>query len=447
MPPWRNGKTAKEFRAVLGRKPMVGLFGVGLEEQYRWKDSVQSDAEIRIWALDGIANGARPWFSKFSGALHDPRWLKPVEDLYVWHAKNEKYLRHETPIARVALVYSQQTAWFYGGERANAKVEDHALGWYQALVEARIPFEMVHDRLLDAERTKQFKTLILPNIAALSAAQCDQLRAFVKNGGSIIATYETSLYDEFGVRRKDFGLSDLFGVKWSGRLEGPMQNSYLTLEHQTAPHHPLLKGLEDAPRIINGASRVVVEANEKFGQMPVTLIPSYPDLPMEKVYPRQAKTDIAAVYLKEIGTGRVVYFPWDIDRTYWEVLAEDHFKLLRNSVNWATNETPMIEVSGPGLVEVTAWRNRDSIIVHLVNLSNPMAMKGPYREFIPIGEQKISVRLPEGMRAQKTQLLVAGTSPHAEAEEELKITVSSVLDHEVVAIDICAKSEVEMNRS
>jgi len=168
---------------------------------------------------------------------------------------------------------------------------------------------------------------------------------------------------------------------------------------------------------------------------------------MEKVYPRQAKTDIAAVYLKEIGTGRVVYFPWDIDRTYWEVLAEDHFKLLRNSVNWATNETPMIEVSGPGLVEVTAWRNRDSIIVHLVNLSNPMAMKGPYREFIPIGEQKISVRLPEGMRAQKTRLLVAGTSPHAEAEGELKITVSSVLDHEVVAIDICAKSEVEMNRS
>jgi len=74
-------------------------------------------------------------------------------------------------------------------------------------------------------------------------------------------------------------------------------------------------------------------------------------------------------------------------------------------------------------------------------------MKGPYREFIPIGVQKISVRLPEGMRAQKTRLLVAGTSPHAEAEEELKITVSSVLDHEVVAIDICAKSEVEMNRS
>ena len=38
------------------------------------------------------------------------------------------------------------------------------------------------------------------------------------------------------------------------------------------------------------------------------------------------------------GKGRVVYFPWDIDRTFWEVLAVDHGKLLRNAVDWAANE-------------------------------------------------------------------------------------------------------------
>jgi hypothetical protein len=437
MPPWRNGKTVKEYRAVLGKKPMVGLFGVGLEEPYRWKDSVQSDEEIRIWALDGIANGAQPWFSKFSGVLHDRRWLKPVEDLYVWHADNERYLRHESPIARVALVYSQQTAWFYGGEHAEAKVEDHALGWYQALVEARIPFEMVHDRLLDAERTKQFKTLILPNIAALSEAQCDQLRSFVKNGGSLIATHETSLYDEWGVRRKDFGLGDMFGVKWSVKVEGPMQNSYLRLGHEAVPHHPLLRGLEDAPRIINGVSRVVVEPREKFAEVPVTLIPSYPDLPMEEVYPRQPKTNVSEVYLRQVGEGRVLYFPWDVDRTYWEVLCVDHYKLLRNAVEWATNEPSHLEVSGPGLVEVTAWRNRDAIVVHLVNLSNPMATKGPYREFISIGEQVVEVQIPALSTSGKVQLLVARKEPQVERNgSRLRIRVPSVLDHEVVAIDL-----------
>ena len=66
-------------------------------------------------------------------------------------------------------------------------------------------------------------------------------------------------------------------------------------------------------------------------------------------------------------SGRAVSstFPWDIDRTYWEILCLDHFKLLRNAVEWATDESPMVEVSGPGLVEVTAWRNRDAIVIHL----------------------------------------------------------------------------------
>jgi hypothetical protein len=440
--PWANGKNGKEYRATMGRKPIVGLFSVGLEEPHRWKDSVQSEAEIRIWTLDGIANGLRPWFSKFSGVLNDPRWLKVVADIFTWHKKAEHYLRHETPLARVAMVYSQQTAWFYGGSRAEAKVEDHTLGWYQALIEARVQFEMVHDRLLDVANVNQFKTLILPNIAALSDAQCDQLRAFVKNGGSLIATYETSLYDEWGVRRKDFGLADLFGVSWSGQSEGPMQNSYLRLEHEAVPHHPLFVGLEDAPRIVNGVSRLMVEPRAKFGPAPVTLIPSYPDLPMEMVYPRQEKTDIAGIYLRETAgglpsVGRVAYFPWDIDRTFWEVLCVDHFKLLRNTVQWATNEAPLVTVTGPGLLDTTAWRNQDTIVIHLVNLTNPMAMKGPYREFIPVGEQTLKVRLPDGAHARKVHLLVAGKPPRYQRHgSELAITVPSVLDHEVVAIDL-----------
>ena len=436
--PWLNGKNAKEYRATMGRKPVAGLFSVGLEEPYRWKDSVQSDAEIRIWVLDGIANGMRPWFSKFSGVLHDSRWLKVVEEIYDWSYKWEHYLRHESPIARVALVYSQQTAHYYGGSGATAKVEDPTLGWYQALVEARIPFEMVHDRLLDPIHLEPFKALILPNIAALSDRQCDELRAFVHGGGSLIATYETSRYDEWGTLRKDFSLGDLFGASCRGRIEGPMKNSYLRLEHEAVPNHPLLRGLENAPRIINGVYRLEVEPRKRLQEVPLTLIPSYPDLPMEKVFPRQARTDIAEVYLWDLSPGgRVVYFPWDIDRMFWEVLNEDHFKLLRNAVEWATNEKPMIEVTGPGFLEVTAWRNTDSVVVHLVNLTNPMAMKGPYRVFIPVGEQKVTIRLPKGTRAKAAQLLVAEKKPQlAQNGEELTITVPSILDHEVLAIDV-----------
>jgi hypothetical protein len=436
--PWSNGKNAKEYRAAMGSKPVGALFSVGVEEPYRWKDSVQTAPEIRLWVLDAIANGQRPWFSKFCGTLYDKRWLPVVEELYGWHHRNERYLRNVAPMARVAMVYSQQTAQYYGGERARQKVEDHILGYYQALIEARIPFEMVHDRLLDAARLAPFQVLILPNIAALSDLQCRQIREFAERGGSIVATYETSLYDERGVGRPDFGLASLFGASYAGGVDARMMNSYLRLESdpETGWRHPVLAGLEDAGRIINGVSRVHTRPSPEYRNPPLTLIPSYPDLPMEEVFPRQPKTDIPEVYVRQAGAGRVVYFPWDIDRTFWEVLALDHAKLLRNAVDWAAGEPRPVTVEGPGVLDVTVWRQKDSMTVHLVNLTNPMMMKGPLREFLPLPPQQVTIRLPGGQKSRAVRLLASGATPAVQTSPgQVRLTIPAIVDHEVVAID------------
>jgi Hypothetical glycosyl hydrolase 6/Beta-galactosidase trimerisation domain len=421
--PWANGKNGKEYRSTMDAKPIGGIFSVGVEEPYRWKDSVQSAPEIRLWVLDGIANGLRPWFTKFAASLNDRRWLPVVEQLYVWHHKNERYLRNERPLARVALVYSQQTNRFFG------RTEDHTLGYYQALTEARIPFEMVHDQLLDAAHIDQFKVLVFPNIAALSTRQCAQIRDYVNRGGSIVATHQTSLYDESGIRRADFGLADLFGASFDGQIDARMQNSYLRLEN----HHPLLAGLEDTRRIINGVSRV--HTRRTYPDPPLTLIPSYPDLPMEEVFPRVPKTDIPEVFVREIGKSRVVYFPWDIDRTFWEVLSPDHGKLLRNAVTWAANEPQPVTVTGPGILDVTIWKQASSMTVHLVNLTNPMMMKGPLREFLPLPPQTVAIPMPT--RPRSVHFLVSSAAARWQhAAGVVTLTVPSILDHEVVAIDL-----------
>ncbi len=435
--PWTNGRYAKELRATMGRKPIGGIFSVGLEERYRWKDSVQSQAEVRVWVAESIAHGVRPWFTKFSAVLYDRRWLKVVEDLYGWHHRFERYFRNESPIARVGLVYSEQTADFYDRGKQHQNLDDHLKGAYHALVEARIPFEMVHDNLLDPAGLKSFKLLILPNIAALSVEQCRQLSDYVKAGGSLVATFETSLYDEWGEPRPDFGLKEIFGVSHR-KLEGPLRNSYLNLEADpaTGKRHPVLQGLEDAPRIVNGVYRLDVQPLIDFPS-PLTLIPSYPDLPMEDVFPRVQKTTVRELYLREIGSSRVAYFPWDLTRTFWEVLAVDHARLIANTVRWAANEEQPVVVSGPGIIDISAWRQKDSMTVHLVNLTNPMMMKGPIRELIPIGEQSVRIRLPEGKKPRRVQLLVAGAEPRVERPNatELVVNVPSVLAHEVVAID------------
>ncbi|HEY4328410.1 MAG TPA: alpha-amylase family protein, partial [Phycisphaerae bacterium] len=183
MAPWASGKNGKEFRATLGNKPVLGIAALGIDDDHRWKDSVLNEPELRIWIADGLANGLRPWIAKFGGIVYDKRWMPAIEKIYTWQFQNEKYLRNTQNLARVAMVYSQQTGTYYGGANKRSKVEDHELGLYHALVEARIPFEMVHDKLLDAPNIDRYKLLLLPNTAALSDAQCDQLRQYVRRGG------------------------------------------------------------------------------------------------------------------------------------------------------------------------------------------------------------------------------------------------------------------------
>ena len=112
------------------------------------------------------------------------------------------------------------------------RVTDAQNGYYQALVEARIPFEMADDRQLEPQHIGRYRVLVLPDIAALSDRQCQQIRDYVMAGGRIVATGETSLYDETGKRRANFGLADLFGCDYVKTTDG-VKNSYLTPRH---PH-------------------------------------------------------------------------------------------------------------------------------------------------------------------------------------------------------------------
>lgn len=435
--PWSAGKNAKEYRAAMGNKTIGGIFSVGLEGRHRWKDSTQSPAEIEVWVADSIANGMRPWFTKFAGVVHDSRWLAPVERVYRWHDRWADYLGKQTPVADVAVVYSQQTAKFYGGPQAGERVEAHIQGVYQALTEARIPFEMVHDRMLGLDQIGRFRALVLPNIAALSDDQCQQLRDYVAHGGSIVATHETSLYDEWGVRRRELGLADLFGVRVTGVLEADMKNSYLQVGRTPTDRvHQLLAGLTDADRIINGVNRLPTEPTEPVDVHLLELVPSYPDLPMEDVFSLVEGTQGDEVYLRERG-GRVVYFPWDIDRTFWEVLNPDHGQLLQNAVRWAAGEDAPVEVSGEGMLDITCWRQPTSITVHLVNLTNPMTMRGSYRAPVTVGPQLLRLRIPDDARVRRVRLLSDGrTIPYADLNTTIELTVPSVCVHEVVAVDL-----------
>ncbi len=96
-------------------------------------------------------------------------------------------------------MFGQSTQLLYPGPgtvRSHAYMHETTQGIYDALLRGRFAFDFVHEDRLEPERLSKYRALLLPNIAMLSDRQCQQIRDYVQSGGSIMASFETGLYDE-----------------------------------------------------------------------------------------------------------------------------------------------------------------------------------------------------------------------------------------------------------
>src|ERR1017187_10232868 len=123
---------------------------------------------------------------------------------------------------------------------------------YYALLEGRFLFDFVHEDKLAHEDLAKYSALLLPNTALLSDRQCLQLRAYVDGGGSLLATFETSLYTERNQRRGDFGLADVFGIRQAGEIVGTLGNAYLA---RIEKPHEILTGFSNTNWIPGAENR------------------------------------------------------------------------------------------------------------------------------------------------------------------------------------------------
>ncbi|WP_324227876.1 alpha-amylase family protein [Actinotalea caeni] len=399
---WTPGRIGKRARGLFPDRPIALLASVGTEDHVlRWKDSVTHPHELRSYIADGFVQGGRPWFSKFKADVLDTRWVAPVVEAFEWHARCEPLLEGLPVTAEVALLDTRApdgpTPW----QRSDRHPQPHEDGVYQALVEARIPFEYVADETLSAERLEGIRVLVLPACPDLAPEHVAVLEDFVARGGSIVAAYDSSVTGDDGARR--FALGDVLGVRLLGDVRGPIKNNYITIEGD----HPVAHGYDGATRIVGGTRVLEVEAAAD-ADVVFRFIPDYPDLPMEEVYPRRHDGPPAVVAREHASGGRTVYVAFDLGALYWRALQADHGQLIANAVRWALGEErPHVTVLGQGLLDIAVRAAGNEVAVGLVNLNHPMAMRGQAHELLPLRDQEVVVRLPAGVTTATARLVVA----------------------------------------
>ena len=428
-PVWMSGRNGKRMRATFRDRPAILITSIGPEEEYRWKDSVTTGPEIQAWMDDGTTQGLLPWFTKFNGVVPDTRWVQPVADSFGLHADLEPVLKGMTPVAEIAILDPATTLRHHGQDtRRVAEADD--LGFYMALIEAKLPFEMVSDQAMTPATLDRFKVIILANSTCLSDAQVKTLEDYVVRGGSIVAAHESSTRDETNKPRNAIALGKLLGVTLTKAARGPVKNTYVAINGD----HPISKGFEGANRIMGGTRLLAVDTVAD-AQQPFLFVPDFPDLPMEEVYPREDPKGAAVVTREHASGGRTVYIPWNIGGILWEVMAGDHSRLIGNAVRWALNKRPDVEISGQSVLDLSVRMSRAGLAVVLNNLSNPMMMKGPIREVYPAGRQEVSIAIPAGKTFGGAELLVAGGNAEARvADGRVTVVVPSISTIEVVYV-------------
>jgi hypothetical protein len=141
--------------------------------------------------------------------------------------------------------------------------------------------------------------------------------------------------------------------------------------------------------------------------------------------------------LKEDGASRTAWLSGDVERTYWITGHGDLLRLLRNTIGWALHDEQAASVEGPGFIEIFCWETAPGYALHLLNYSNANAFHGWEQSVEPLGEQRVSMKLPADTRVKQVELLKAERAAQFQLDGQLlRFTIPSVGDYEVAAITL-----------
>ena len=403
----------------------------------RWRNASKNPAEARMWMNETLASGMIPYYhfiGSEAGLGEDRRWQEVGTEYFRWTAKHDVHFKCRRSIANIGVVMGQGTQLLYKGPAAAHSREymrETTHGIYETLLRGRFTFDFVHEDRLDPEHLSKYRALLLPNIAMLSDHQCQQIRDYVHSGGSVMASFETSLYDENLNQRADLGLADLFTVSKAGEVIGTNGNAYYgRIERQ----HPILAGFTDTNWLPGAQNRLPLKSVE---EPLLTVVPGFVQYPPELAYPSPSHTEEPALVLREVGYSRMAWFPGDIERTYWLTGHGDLLRLLHNTIRWITHDESIVHLQGEGFVEFFAWETSPGYTVHVLNYTNPNAFRSWMQAIDPIGPQTVSMTLPTGVTVKFVELLRTGrTVPFRAAGQFLTFTIPRVEDYEVAAITI-----------
>ncbi len=294
-----RGEFSTWMRGVMHPKP----FRVTFLNRHSILDTPRAD-DLRAHVGRSLAVGAMIYHSDRTSIEGKPNtqatqlWGEVFREV----KQKEPYLVGADPVKHVAIVSSEPTM-LYRGRMDMSSHANGMLGAVRMLDALHIQYDVLPDWKLVPQILASYQLVILPNTACMSEEQVAALRQYVSDGGSLLATAESSLFDAAGKPRKDFALADVFGVRIDEQVDDAIQTTDRKSPAYILPRsreHAIFRGLPETELIIPGDSSHV----QVIQGVPLARLIGDAGTPMNA--PLRA-TDKAAIHIQAFGRGKAMY--------------------------------------------------------------------------------------------------------------------------------------------
>lgn len=342
--------------------------------------SMKSEAELTAEAATTLAN-AGAFF--FIDAINPDGTLEAevYERLGAVSTKLRPFTdtvrKHQPVIAADKAFYYSSAA--YVDDRTTAGIMtpgggkpavDEMIGTSIVLTRSHIPFRAVTSETADFDG---LDTIVMNNVMFTSEEENERLRAFVRHGGTLIATGTTSLYQPDGTTSGDFGLADVFGVSFTGNRTSRFH--YLSF----VDRHWLVSAHASAPMVRATSATTLARIAEPLFDPDARAYASIHSNPPGRT------TDAAGLAVNSFGNGTCVYLAspvLSLQQDAQQMFGQWLFRTFSPS-------TVILDTNAPPCVEITVNRStvEDAWLIGFVNYQKELPN-------VPVHDLSVTLRLP-----------------------------------------------------
>ena len=339
------------------------------------------ETELRLSVAELLANSAAPLFARYYPDQVDQEAWDRVYERFAEAEALAPYLRDRESIPYVALLYSQSTVERFDHVDGKPAHLGELKGFAKALLQEKTLFDVITEADL-VESLDRYQVLILPNASCLSAASKAAIRQFVADGGGLIASYESGMYDQTGLRAAVDDFSDAFGIRYLEETLPFQFDIYMQMTGAGAMPTEIPAG----KRLPTMGMQVAVDAEsaDTIAEVRGASVVHYGPL-SEDIGPPTVLANETA------GGGRSVLFTTPVGARYLEFGIRDFRRLIAAAVKWIAKSPPPVRVSKAGdALALTAFKQGERLLIHLVN-SVRDETRLPINETIPSHEVRVEV--------------------------------------------------------